>query len=466
MTKATLFKRAIPLAILAVGMAAAVTLAVTRPQPTETPQESRGRLVRTFRASPTSHRVAVHAYGTSRAGDEWAAIAEVSGRINMLEEAFEQGEIIPAGTLLATIDKLDYELAVKSAATKVASQKQQQVELVQTKANLEGMTTLRQQQLKFAKSELDRIQGLLERGAGTQADYERAFTAYVDRQASLRDLENQLALIPIQEQSLSLATDAATLQLQQAERDLDRCELRLPFTGLCIARDVELHQQTTRGEHLGQFLALEHAEVIAMVEPRRALALLPSVGKRVAPIDLASQTTSLFGELRRRFDALQMPVDVTWRAGEGQAQWRGRLVRPAATFDETTRSIPLIIEVADAFSEVQIGIKPPLVPGMFVDVVIYGQELEEVFVVPRDVVRDDSVHVIRDGRLVVAPVDVAALEEDIAIIESGLVDGDHVVLADLFPAANGMQLRAKEVANPVQPREDLPPISSQKPAMP
>lgn len=167
-------------------------------------------------------------------------------------------------------------------------------------------------------------------------------------------------------------------------------------------------------------------------------------------------------ELRQRFLSHNVTADVTWRAGEGQSQWRGRLVRAAASFDESTRSIPLIIEVDDAYTAVEVGVKPALVPGMFVEVILYGDVVDDVFVVPRDVVRDGSVYVVRDGKLDIVPVHVLALEEEAAVIDTGLQAGDQIVMADLFPAARGMLLRSAEVENPITPRKELPSLNSGK----
>lgn len=464
MNRSLIVKSAVALAVLLAGVATFSALVLTKSEPSATPSEHLGRLVRAFRATPVSHRIAVHAYGTSRAGMEWTATAEVAGRITQLADAFEEGEMVQAGELLATIDKLDFELAVGSAETEVASRQQELMELEQKKANIESVVNLRQQQLDYARAELDRSENLLRRGAGTQADYDEASSTYVERQTAVRDLENQLALIPIQEKSLSIAVDAANLRLQQAQRDLEQCEVRAPFTALCISRDAELHEEAAIGRRLGSFLGLERAEIVSLVEPRRAVTLFPNLGDSFGPIDLTSQTGSLVEEIRRRIEILGAPVDVTWRAGEGQAQWRGRLARVSAAVDEATRSVPLIIEVDDAFTAIRIGVRPALVPGMFVEVTIYGETLDDVFVVPRGVVRDGSVYVVRDERLVIQQVHVLALEEHCAVIDTGLNIGDFVVMADLFPAADGMRLRVVEVQNPITPRQGLPDLSSHRKA--
>ena len=442
--------------IIASGIAVAALFLMTRSGPAVDSEPTANRLVRTFRAVPVTHRTALQSYGTSQADQEWTAVAEVSGRVTSIDEFFDDGEVLREGTLIATIDEQDYRLAFETAATEVAAQEQALLEIAQSKTNLESSIDVRIKQVEIAKAEVDRLQTLVDRNAGSKAEYDRAVSAYLDRDAALLTLRNELALIPIKKRSVETALTAAKLRQSQAERDIDRCQIRLPFTGFCVSRTAQLQQKVERGRELGRFISVARAQVLTMVEPRRAMMLFPKLSENIGTIDLRDQTSSLIREVRRQLKALDIPVDVTWRAGEGVAHWRGRLARASATVDESTRALPLIVEVDDAFSAIQVGVRPALVPGMFLEVTIYGDLIEDVFVVPREVVHDDQINVVRDGRLVIAPVHIRALEEELAVVDSGLEEGDQVVLVDLFPAANGMPLRTEEVPNPVKPRTEVP----------
>jgi len=456
MFKAGKFKLAVPIVILAIGVAIAAGLVFTKPAPGEVDGDHQHRLVRTLRATPTSHRIAIKAFGTSRASQEWTAIAEITGRITMIDDRFEEGDVIQSATLLATIDKLDYQLAAKSAQTDVSLQQQKLLELSQSRTNLDTKIKSVAQQAAISKAELDRMQQLLGRRAGSQAEFDRASSSHLESEMAVRDLTNELEILGIQKVTLEFALEAAQLRLTQVERDIERCEIRLPFSALCVARSCELHQRVTASQPLGTFIALDKAEVVAMVEARRVMALIPKFRDTFGVIDLTTQTTSLLKELRRQFSEADFPVDIAWRAGENESQWRGRLVRISPSVDETTRAIPVIVEVDDAFTAVQLGVTPAMVPGMFLELLIYGDQVEDVFVIPRSAMRDGKVFVVRDGKLAIVPVNVMMLEEESAIIDTGLTDGDQVVIADLFPVAEGMPLRYEEVPNPVKPRLEIP----------
>ncbi|WP_372895704.1 efflux RND transporter periplasmic adaptor subunit [Stieleria sp.] len=448
----------LPLIVLTVGIAVAAVLIATRPESTANPEQVRPRLVRTFRATPTRHRPAVHAYGTAQADQQWNAIAEVTGRINVLADTFDDGEVLQEGTLIAQIDPRDYQSALDAAKADLQSQREQLEEIRRSMSNVADLIALREEQVAIAKSELDRLRELSDRNAGSRSELERAASSHLESKTALQNLQNELRLLPIRERMTESSIKSAELRVEQAERDLQRCTIVMPFTGLCINRSVEPHEHVAIGQPLGQFISVDRAQVVAMVEARRMLNLLPKLSDAIGTIDLRNQSTSLVAELRKRIGSMGVPVDLTWRAGEGESSWRGSLARVSATVDQTTRAIPLIIEVEDAFSAIKLGKKPALVPGLFLEVVLYGDPLDGVFVVPSDTIRDGTMYVVREGRLEIVAVDVRNVERNRSVVDAGLRDGDQVVMTDLFPAATGMPLRVEEVDNPVRPRLGLPEV--------
>lgn len=447
------------LGILAVGVGALAYFVTTSPRPVGEPAVDTGRLVRGFVAESGPHRIAVSAYGTSRAADEWTALAEVKGTVVELHERFEEGEILAEGTDILRIDDTDLALAVERLQANVRVQEQQLLQLDQEGKNTQEILGFREEQLVLAKADLARAKNLVERIATARSEYEAVQATYLDRMTVVQELQNSLKTLPIRVELQQASLDAAKAQLKQSQRDLERCVIKLPFPAVCISRDVERFQTTAIGDQLGRFLGLQKAEVVAMIEPRKTLILFPRIRELFGPIDLTSGTFSQ--EMLERFEVLKIPVDVTWRAGDGQAQWRGRVVRTSPTVDQETRTVPIVVEVEDAFRNVQFGVRPALIPGMFCELTIYGETMDNVFVVPRDCLHDDRVYVAKNNRLHIAQVNIVALEERIAVIDSGLRDGDVVVLTDLFPAAEGMAVRVDDVANPVAHRRELPELHSE-----
>ncbi len=438
-------------AAVAVGAAICAYLILTQPAPEEKPPSEPGRLVRVFRAERTPHRMAIETFGTSRAERTWTAIAEVRGRATEVHARFEPGELLPAGAVLVRIDPTDYELTVRRLDAELAAKRAQQRENLQTEANFQQIARLQQRQCELARAEYDRQEKLYQRGAVSLATLQAAEHAYVTALTAWQQTRNSLALLPIERELLEASILAVGAQRAQAARDLERCEIRLPGAARCAAKSVEIDQVVGAGQQLGTFLALDIAEVVAMVEPRKMPALFPEGVRQLGTLDL-TQGERLDESLVRK---LNVPAEVHWGLGDRGSVWYGRVARLAGSLDPGTRTAPVVVEVPDPYKDVTPGVRPPLVPDAFCRVVIYGDTVEDVVVIPRNALHGDRVYLLREGRLHIAPVEVLALEEETAVVRRGIAAGEMVVLTDLFPASEGMALRPSVVENPVRPRLEI-----------
>ncbi len=444
-------------AVLAAGGGVFGLLLLTAPAPETNDAPAAPRIVRAFETTGATHRIAMSSYGVARAADELDLRADVEGEITKLHEDFDEGHVLQGGTTIAEIDTTDYQTAYDLALAEVKEQTLRISVLTQREANAKAVLELRQQQVKLSGAELKRAERLLSGGGITPAGFENVQKLHVDNLTALQNLQNELALHPKELAVEQERLRAAELRRDRAKEDLDDCVVKLPYTALCLSKGIELHEKLSKGQVLGQFMKLEKAEVLAMIEPRKALMLFPDVD--VFPeLDLTHE--SFNDSVRSRLDEYRVPVDLTWRVGKGQAQWRGRAVRVSPVVDERTRTAPAVIEIEEAFTRIRPGVRPALVPGMFLDVTLYGQTLYNVHVVPRDAVHDEHVYLEREGRLVVQPVKVAATEDDRVVVRAGLEDGDRVILTDVFPVANGMRVAAQVVENPVAHRPGLPELHS------
>jgi len=195
---------------------------------------------------------------------------------------------------------------------------------------------------------------------------------------------------------------------------------------------------------------LDTAEVVAMVETRKIPAMFPGGIEELGTLDFTQ--LDLRESLWKR---IQIPVEVSWGVGDRLSVWYGRVARIGSSLDPGTRTVPVIIEVPDPYKDVRPGIRPPLVPDVFCQVTAYGATLNDVVVIPRDALRDGSVHLLREGTLHIQPITVLAMEEELAVISEGIESGDRVIVADLFPAVEGMPLDAELIENPVEPRREI-----------
>ena len=263
------------LLLLVVGALAVAYMVATKRGPSGQKEERPGRLVRVFRAQKASHRVAVTAFGTSRAKEEWTAIAEVSGRAVEVNSRFEPGEVLPPDMLLVRIDPTDYRLAVNRFEAELRARRAEIRQLDQTEANLKAILKLQQRQMRLAAAEYQRQQSVFTKHAGTRSALELAEESYVADMTAVERTRNELALVPAKRDLATAAADVIQAQLDQAKENLGKCELRLPFSARCVDKTVEVNQYVAAGERLGRFITLEEAEVVAMFEVRKLRGLFP-----------------------------------------------------------------------------------------------------------------------------------------------------------------------------------------------
>ena len=79
---------------------------------------------------------------------------------------------------------------------------------------------------------------------------------------------------------------------------------------------------------------------------------------------------------------------------------------------------------------------------MFVEVLIDGNILKNAIAVPRDAIRNNNeVWVARDGQLYVQPLDIVRADRDFAYADSGLDDGDMIIVSSLDAVIEEMKVR-------------------------
>jgi len=474
------------LGVLAVGGGGLFYLIATRPDLADEEPVPSCRVVRAFRAEPGPHRMAITAYGTSRPAEVWTAIAEVKGRVQQLHPQFEPGGILggdEVGQLLVAIDSADYELVRRRLQADVNAKKKQVEELDRNKANLQTILELQLEQQALAKSEYERQFEAFRRNATSRTGMENAKDAYIRAKTAVQQTENSLELIPVQREITLASLEAAEASLAQAVRDLEETQILVPQPLRCMTKSVEVNQYVREGDRLGTFLAMDLAEVVALLETRKIRTLFPGgpdMFDRRKPLDLATAA-----DVENILHELKIPVEVRWAVGEMPSIRYGRLARIGSSLDPDTRTVRLIIEVPGPYRDVVPGERPPLVPDVFCEVTIFGDTLEDVMVIPREALRDNRVYVARNGQSGVVPppeptlgddgerrellgrvlrfadIELVALEEDRAVIrptkdtEETIQPGDLIVLSDLFPASAGMPLWVAKVNNPAVRRESI-----------
>ena len=123
--------------------------------------------------------------------------------------------------------------------------------------------------------------------------------------------------------------------------------------------------------------------------------------------------------------------------------WEGRAVRLGGAVDNRSRLVSVVIEIPDAYRRT--GDRPPLIEGMFVDVLFSTDPPPGAAVIPRSALRpQDKVWVIDpESRLEIRSVQVARAGVDQAIITAGLAAGERICTSNLKYVTSGMPVQVE-----------------------
>lgn len=389
-----LLKVLVPVLVLIGSAFAAKTILENRPEPRKRPQFPTVQAVDATTLSTTNYPVVIQSQGTVQPTQSTTLVAEVTGTVTELSDAFVVGGTFSKGDVLLQIDERDYAIA-----------------LTQAEANLAQATAALQEENargKLAKSEWDSL------GRGKKAS---AFTLRLPQLAAAR-----------------ANRDAAKAQVERATLDLERTRFVAAFDGQVIERNIDQGQFVSRGARLGQIFNTNSVDV-----------RLPLSNKQLTFLDIPSNGTVP--------QSLLPNIELNAVIAGVKQTWTGKVVR-AEGVDAGTQQLNVIARVENPYAP---G-KPPLRIGQYVEADIAGRVLEDVFVLPRSALREDRevLLVDKDSLLQRRDVVVAWADEETAAVSDGLEVGAVLVTTPLSTVTNGTPVRATVDGKAPPPREGRP----------
>ena len=245
-----------------------------------------------------------------------------------------------------------------------------------------------------------------------------------DQLVSQAMLENAVRQTRLTEAALK----EAQINLDQAERDLDRTELRAPFDAIVRSKAVDLGEFVSMGKPLAQLFAADGFEVrLPVLDTQLAYLNLPSSIEATAPLNSANLPS----------------VRLSAQYAGAAASWDAQLVRSESEIDRRSRMVTLVARVSGTRNALSAN---PLPVGAFVNAEIEGITLENAFQLPRSALRQDNQVLVVDeeSRLRFREVSIARYEQDRILIQSGLREGDIVNISPIQAVVDGMEVSVTE----------------------
>ncbi len=370
--------------MLAIAAGVAFILYQNRPQAEMKEPNKKPVTVDAVEAVPETLSIPISAQGTVAPLRRTSLVAEVAGRIIEVAPEFNVGGFVAANQILLRIDPSDYQTALLRAQAAVASAES-------TLAQEKGRAEVALQEWKKLP-------------AGSQRS-EEAKALYL-RKPQLEQAESELL--------------AARADLDTARDNLERSQIRAPYSAIISGKSVELGQYVSPGTAVAEVFSVDFAEV-----------RLPIPQSKLEYLDVPGLTG---------YEA-QAPIDLSTDVGGKISHWPAFLHRSEGSVDERSRVLYTVARITDPYA-LQSSEREPLRVGTFVNATIQGKNFNGLIALPRRVLHSgNQIWVIDDEqRLRPRTVEVLRAGGDQIYVSSGLDAGELVSLTGVDRSLSGAEV--------------------------
>jgi len=414
------------LIVLAIAGALAFWLYEIRTKPEKKELKRTPPSVKIIEVHPQSEIMTVDAFGTVVPRKLVKIAVEVPGRIDYLNPAFVEGGEIGDQDLLIRIDQRSYGLDKEAAAVRINQARVDIDSLRQDIRNLKNDSELAKANVNLTLKELTRIKALSKNQFASKTSLDKAEQQHLSARIQLQTIQNRLLLTgPLMKLKKS-ALAMANVDFKKSDLALKKTEIRSGFNGFVMDKQVEVGEYVNPGQALGSIYEKNALDVDVKI-----------------PLEQMKWIETFFkdGNMPRA------KVSIANFTSPGVTVWNARVARIKARIDEKTRTLPMTLEIQNRISEPasdSSGSMFDLKPGMFVKCRIIGETLENIFVLPRYLLKaGDILFVVTDNRLEMRKVNVLRKFEEKIYINGGLSKGDLIVFSPLPNAIDGMPLIIK-----------------------
>jgi RND family efflux transporter MFP subunit len=335
--------------------------------------------VETVTIKSQDYQVLINSFGRIEPRTQGQVVAQVSGQIIEVSQNFRDGGFFEQGEVLVKIDPRDYEIQVDVAAA----------ELANAKVNYAEQQVLADQAVEDRK---------ILRKKGKASD----FALHIPQLAAAK---SQIG--------------AATAKLKQAKLDVERTQIRAPYAGRVLSKNVDLGEVISKNTSLGKIYATDLVEV-----------RLPVKNSELPFIDLPEYA----GDNSPK-------AEIISSLGEKPQSWRAVLVRSAGAIDEESQQLYITAQIDAPYSQ-QDSKRRPLKIGQYVTATIEGKTIKEAIVIPNAAIYQGSyIYLYKDGVLERREIEIAWQGTKEALINRGLKAGEQLVLTPLGRVSSGTPVK-------------------------
>lgn len=417
--------------VVAVGVLILITVTKMRPSADVKPLEDRSKIVTTQRLEQMPIAPQVIGFGKISPKFEWKAIAEVSGKVVYRHPELNKGNILSAGTEVLRIDPLDYELKLAQAEADLSSSKTQLAKVDLEEKNIRDTLKIEKNRLSISKKELSRKVNLQKKGLTSQSDLDQQNQSYLAQQKVVQDIQNQILLLPDERKVAQALVKVNQAKLEEAQRSLEKTSIVLPTDVRISEVDIEADQVV----NMQQTMFIAHGIEVMEMEAQVSIHDMQTLASSVSEFEASEEGIP-------NIDSLPLRASIELSSGRFNARWGAKVARISETVDPTQATVGVILEIEQNYRELKPNSLPPLVNGMFVKATILGESSPH-WVIPESALHGKNIYLLtEEHKLTILPISVLFRVDNQVVISGEIQQGQQLILNDLLPAINGMQLRS------------------------
>lgn len=441
---------AVPIAILAAGLAGYAVLAAQREIPKREVPVALPPLVETIEVQAATEGLTLETDGMVVPYREVSLAAEVAGRIKTKSPNCRAGHFVTRGAPLLEIESRDYELEVQRLQRDFDQAGVLIEELDVEVQNNKELMALAEEDLELQRRELARVAQLAQTRVATESQLDDARRKELAARNAVTSVRNQLSLLGTRRSRLESARQLVTSQLEKARLELERTKITSPLDGVVVKEMVEQDAFVQKGTALVVIEDTSRVEVKCNLRMDELFWLLKDSPQAAQPLPVDQPGGG------RNYELPRVPATIEYQLAGRKYTWHGMLDRyDGLGLDEQTRTVPcrVVVEnpqdVTRGASDVRASGGPrALVRGMYVTVRLHARPKAGMVRLPELAVRPgDVVWRVVDGKLdIVSGIDIAEIIGDTVLADAGdsaLEPGDRVIVSPLAVATPGMAVRER-----------------------
>ncbi|MEL6967102.1 MAG: efflux RND transporter periplasmic adaptor subunit [Pseudomonadota bacterium] len=412
------FQAVLMVAILAGAYVATNRIIDSRPETRKRPPFTTVYTVDLATVALKDHQPVFVAYGQTAAARTVDLRSLVGGEIVKVSPKLRAGAAVKKGDALVEIDDFTYRGNLAEAKANLAEAEARIRENEAQIALERGKLAATQEQLELAKADVARAERLRQRNTVTQQQLESRKLVLSQRSQAVLQSQDTIRVQQARLAQLQASLERLKWGVQKAERNLTSTKLVAPFDGIIRTSTAEVGRNITAND-----------AVVSMYE----------AGTLEVKFTLSD---ARFGRLQSTESGLVgRSVEIIWNVGGKEQVYPATIDRVGAEIMSNRGGVEVIARLNKNIGGAAIR------PGAFVEVRVPDQVFENTAAIPDTAIYDgNTVYIANNGVIAQRAITVAAFDGEMAIIGSGLKDGERVLVTRITEVSDGLRVRTEAEA--------------------